>query len=822
MSERKSANSEQNLVANPAFQAANELQAKIAPPTREAVLAAAANNAPICYFLLGPQKKIMLFGGAAVSEFGASTAIDVGVPVEQVFQGAPNVLAAVERAYSGESAEEMAVVCGARRTMRVFPMSEGAVSGYVAIVAHSSDHVANGVAKFVPENLVDCLSEGVITANPEGEILFASNQARAMLGTENSELIGSAIGSVFPEISTELSHLPISKEISLPRENGFSRSLAVSLKLSEVEGKSIITTILTDNSELDAARLALTKSNARYALVAAGANDGLWEWNFQDGTIQFSARWRTLLGLEAATIKHTPDEWLCRIHPQDVDGFCDRFDSHLEGHTSLFEHEYRMKHANGEYRWVQARGLVARRDDGEPFLMAGSQSDITDRKMAEESLTHGALHDALTGLPNRALVLDRVNQALARLAREELQSFALAILDLDRFMLVNESLGHAAGDELLVSLARRLENRMIPGNTLARLGGDEFAILFEAFESVDQIRDVISDLQEVISQSFNMNGKEIFVSASIGVAIGAPGYMRAEEVLRDADLAMYRAKKEGKAGFEIFDETRHRRSVDLLQIETDLRRALDNGDIIAHYQPIVDLKDGTVTGFEALVRMSHPVRGVVPPGEFIGIAEDTGLIVPLGERVLEMACATARDWQTKFGLKNKLSMSVNFSARHLAQENIVSRLESILEQSSLPPEDLKIEITESLIMANPELAAQTFARIKELGVTLSLDDFGTGYSSLSYLRRFPIDTLKMDRSFVGRMDTDERDMELVRMIIMLAHTLGMEVIGEGVETESQLAILRELNCEFGQGYYFARPLTEEDAVAFLSAPPHWK
>ncbi|MDD9924904.1 MAG: diguanylate cyclase, partial [Rhodospirillaceae bacterium] len=420
-------------------------------------------------------------------------------------------------------------------------------------------------------SLVECLSEGVITADRQGTVLYASGPALAMIGMRAADVLGKSLETVIPEFTLNDALIAASKEIALPRENGFSRSIAVSAHPMAVGGEEIIATVLTDHSERDAARDALAKSNARYALAAAGANDGLWEWDLEEGSVQFSARWRTLLGLEATAIKHTPEEWLCRIHPEDVDSFCGSFDSHLEGETPQFEHEYRMKHANGEFRWVQARGIVARREDGEPFLMAGSQSDITDRKLAEESLNHGALHDALTGLPNRELLLDRVNQALARQGWDEGQNFALAILDLDRFMIVNESLGHAAGDELLVSLARRLEKKVAPGNTLARLGGDEFAVLLEDFHSVEQVQDVIGDLQAEISQPFDMNGQQIFVSASIGVAVGATRYNRAEEVLRDADLAMYRAKKEGKAGFEIFDESRHRGPVDLLKIETNLR-----------------------------------------------------------------------------------------------------------------------------------------------------------------------------------------------------------------------------------------------------------
>ena len=375
------------------------------------------------------------------------------------------MLAAIDRAYSGETVEETARFFDETHSVHVFPMPDAAVSGFVgrtwepmpdaavsgfvAIVAFKPVHSVIGAKRLVPANLVDRLSEGVITADCKGRILFASEPALAIIGRDTEDVLGKPLVSVLPGVTVDEGLIAVSKEIALRGRNGSSLSVAVSTSLCEVEGQEIITAVLTDNTERDAARNALAKSDARYALVAAGANDGLWEWNLEDGTVQFSARWRTLLGLEAATIKHTPEEWLSRIHPSDVDSFCERFDAHLAGQSSQFEHEYRMKHANGDFRWVQARGIAARRENGEPYLMAGSQSDISDRKLAEESLSHGALHDALTGLPNRGLVLDRVNQALARQTRNEDQNFALAILDLDRFMIVNESLGHAAGDELL-------------------------------------------------------------------------------------------------------------------------------------------------------------------------------------------------------------------------------------------------------------------------------------------------------------------------------------------------------------------------------------
>lgn len=787
----------------------------------ETALAAVIDAVPAGYLLFDSRRQVLRCGGLATLDIGVVSENVLGETAESIFQRMPQIAAAVDRAYSGEIVAETERVGGFVYAYRAFPVPDGTSPEFVVLVFPTRPNPVRTPRENHLGNLLDRIPVGIITLDRAGCIRELNKTAERIFSFAANDVLGRKVDTVLPELNIETVAPTSPMEMMGRRANGSSIPVTAELTVSGTDQDKIVSIIVTDISERQAASEALAESDARYALAASGANDGLWEWNLEAGTVHFSTRWRTLLGLEEENIKYTPEEWLSRIHPDDVDTFCERFDAHLEGAIPQFEHEYRMRHANGEFRWVLARGVAARRDDGEPYLMAGSQSDISDRKVAEESLSHGALHDALTGLPNRSLMLDRVGQAIARLGRDKTHSFALALLDLDRFMIVNESLGHAAGDELLVSIARRLEPKMVPGNTLARLGGDEFAILFGDLASLDDIRGTIGELQKTISQPFKINGEEIFVSASFGVALGAPGYQRAEEMLRDADLAMYRAKKEGKSGFETFDEHRHRQAVNQLQAETLLRRALENGDIVAHYQPIVDLRTGVIAGFEALARMTHPTRGIIPPGEFIGIAEETGLIVPLGEQVLEKACAAASAWQERFGLEGKLSMSVNLSARHIAEENIVDLMGDVLSRSGLPPKDLKIEITESLIMTNPELAAQTLAKMKELGVTLSLDDFGTGYSSLSYLRRFPLDTLKMDRSFVGRMDSDERDLELVRMIILLAHTLGMEVVGEGIETESQLTLLRDLNCEFGQGYFFAKPLPEKDAAALLATAPQW-
>ncbi|MEX2616700.1 MAG: EAL domain-containing protein [Alphaproteobacteria bacterium] len=663
--------------------------------------------------------------------------------------------------------------------------------------------------------ILDSISDGVVTVNTKGQIESINRAGLELFGFSGDQIVDRNIETLIPELGiVRMASLKKTEAVGR-RKDGSNFDVRLMMTSFKQGGEQKYFATIVDTSSGQGSKTDIRESEERYALAALGANDGLWDWNLDDGTIYLSPRWRSMLGLEENDLKNSPEEWLSRIHPDDVVAFCEGFDAHLDGTSSQFEHEFRMRHANGEYRWMQARGLAVRQADGKVYRMAGSQSDITDRKLAEERLMHGALHDPLTSLPNRALMLDRLGQALSRMERNDDLNFALAILDIDRFMLVNESLGHVVGDELLVSLSRRMEAEIGTGNTLARLGGDEFAILMENPDTLVDIKGYVKRLQEVIAKPFELLGKDVYVSASFGIVPGDSSYTRASDMLRDADLAMYRAKKEGKTGFEVFEESRHRREFDQLQVETSLRQGLEEGWIHVYYQPIVDLKTRKIKGFEALSRLIHPTHGVIPPAEFIGVAEETGLIVPLGEQMLLMACAQTVEWQQQFGISDALDISVNLSARHLAEDNIVELLGDVLEKTKIPPASLKVEITESLIMSNPELAAQTLDRIKKLGITLSLDDFGTGYSSLSYLRRFPIDTLKMDRSFVAPIDTDKRDLELVRMIILLAHTLGMDVVGEGIETESHLDLLRDLDCEYGQGYFFSRPLPAADVAALL-------
>ena len=441
----------------------------------------------------------------------------------------------------------------------------------------------------------------------------------------------------------------------------------------------------------------------------------------------------------------------------------------------------------------------------------------TSRELQEsrEHFRHAAFHDALTGLPNRTLFTDHLRVAVGRARQNDQYLFCVLFLDLDRFKNINDSLGHPCGDELLMLVARRLEACIRQTDMVARFGGDEFAILLDGMQDPSDAISVAKKVQQAISAPFKLHNHQAVTTASIGVALGTNNYSEAEDVIRDADTAMYRAKEHGKACYEIFDTAMHTRAVTLLRLESDFRRALENQELCVYYQPIVAIESGELHGFEALVRWEHPERGIILPSDFIPLAEETGLIVPLGLSVLREACNQLRSWQQRSVLNRYLIMSVNLSGKQLMQPNLTEKIEEVLRESQLDPWRLKLEITETVVMENSELAAITLTKLRGLGVRLSIDDFGTGYSSLSYLNRFPVDTLKIDRSFVARMSQADENLQIVKTIVTLAGNLGMEVVAEGVETEDQLSQLKALKCQYAQGFLFAEPLDVDEAELFI-------
>jgi diguanylate cyclase (GGDEF)-like protein/PAS domain S-box-containing protein len=467
----------------------------------------------------------------------------------------------------------------------------------------------------------------------------------------------------------------------------------------------------------------------------------------------------------------------------------------------------------GDRLLVAWNNTVLRNVHGSVLGTASIGIDITAQRRAEQQLLHDAFHDALTGLPNRALFLDRLAQSLRRNERGTTH-IAVLLLDLDRFKIVNDSLGHARGDELLIAIARRVESTLRPGDSAARFGGDEFTILLENLRDVSDATHAAARLLDELSRPFSIGGQEIYTTASIGVTIARQGD-DPEHLLRDADTAMYRAKSLGKARFEIFDEMMRGEALRRLQLETDLRHAIERNELRVHYQPIVALESGRISGFEALVRWEHPTSGLLPPAAFIGIAEETGLIAPLGEQVLRQACRQAKVWNDARP-DRPLTMNVNLSSRQFAR-NLVADVQQILEETELPASALTLEITETLLMENAETAAAMLHELKQLGCSISLDDFGTGYSSLSYLHRFPIDRLKIDRSFVRALGAEAKNWKIIRSITELAHSLDIDVTAEGVETEEQRWQLRGLRCGYAQGYLFSRPLDAAAATKLLDA-----
>jgi len=491
--------------------------------------------------------------------------------------------------------------------------------------------------------------------------------------------------------------------------------------------------------------------------------------------------------------------------------------------------EYRMRHKDGSWRILESTASPIQNAEGGIERLVIVNRDITERKRAEEMLAHSSFHDGLTDLPNRALFVDRLQHAVTRARRHSDYKFAVLFVDIDEFKVVNDSLGHSAGDELLIQIAQRLtacfrETDTIarPGTIdsrpshegLARLGGDEFTVLLEdVFKPSDAIR-VAQRIQEKLATLFEIKGQRIVIAASIGIASSSGVYGEAEEMLRDAEIAMYRAKRAGKARCEVFDPAMHSSAVRRLKLETDLRLGLERGELIVYYQPIVSLSSGKITGFEALSRWPHP-DGMISPAEFIPVADETGLILPLNRAVVLEACRQLRSWQSQFDCDPPLTMSVNISPKQFAQPELARDIGEMLKETGVSPDAINLEIMETIAMGDADRALAVLSELKALGVRLSIDDFGTGYSSLSRLPRFPVDALKIDRVFISNMNTDHDSHEIVRLIIMLAHSVRLKVVAEGTETEEQITILKRLNCEMAQGFLYSPPVDRKAAFGLL-------
>jgi diguanylate cyclase (GGDEF)-like protein/PAS domain S-box-containing protein len=665
-------------------------------------------------------------------------------------------------------------------------------------------------------NLFEYANDVIYTTDLAGNYTSVNRVGERVTGYSRAELCRMNFAQLVAPEHLALTHEMMSRklagqetttfyEIEIVNKAGARVLLEVSTQLISEAGRPVgVQGIARDITARKQAEAALRASEERYRELFENANDIVYT---QDLAGNFTSMNKTgervtgytraqAIGLNMAQVVAPECMQLARA-------MIGR--KQMDGEATIYELEIIASDGRRVPLEISTRLIY---EDGQPVGVQGIARDITERKQAEERLRQHALSDALTGLPNRLLFTDHLHLAVEQHKRHPNQHFAVLFLDLDRFKMINDSLGHGVGDQLLVAIARQLERCLRAGDTVARLGGDEFAILLNDLAHFDDAIRVAERVLRGLMLPFNLDGHEVYTTASIGIALSNNHYETAEAVLRDADTAMYRAKADGKARYKVFDMLMHARVVALLQLENDLRRAIERGEFCLHYQPIVALADGRVTGFEALVRWQHPERGLVLPGEFIPVAEETGLIVPLDRWVLRAACAQMKRWQALAPAYERLKLSVNLSGKQFAQADLCAQIEQILKATDFAPHCLQLEITESVLMENAKSIVPMLARLRALGVELAIDDFGTGYSSLSYLRRFPIHTLKIDRSFIG--GSDEEDAEIVRTIVLLARNMRKDVVAEGVETAAQLATLRALDCTYGQGYHFSPPL---DALA---------
>jgi PAS domain S-box-containing protein len=581
--------------------------------------------------------------------------------------------------------------------------------------------------------------------------------------------------------------------------------------------------------QLQRMRRHLAERDRLFQLISENAADMIAVVDKNGDRLYNSPAYQKILGYSQNDLTNSsPME---QIHPDDCDrvlGAAEK--ARITGRGERLE--YRIRHKDGSWRVLESTASAIRGINGETEGLVVVNRDITERKRAEEMLAHSAFHDGLTNLANRTLLLDRLGRALATSRRHAAFKFAVLFIDIDGFKVFNDSLGHTAGDGLLVQIAQRLtaclrrvdtvsrprqgeDEEVIRGdNTLARPGGDEFAVLAEELRDPSDAIRVAERIQQRLAAPFDVDGQEIVITASIGIAFNSDTSADAQDVLRDAEIAMYRAKHTGKAHCEVFDNAMHTGALRRLQLETDMRRGIDLGEFHVYYQPIVSLLDGQIVGFEALTRWHSP-KGLIMPNDFIPVADETGIILSINRKLLPEACRQLRSWQQLFPSDPPLSLSVNVSPKQFAESDLASQIGQLLQQGGMDPRCVDLEITETIAMADAERSGGVLSQLKALGVGLDIDDFGTGYSSLSRLQRFPVDTLKIDRAFVSHMDSDHDTHEIVRIIVMLAHNLGLKVVAEGVETQAQLDLLKHIGCERAQGYLFSKPVDHQTILKLL-------
>jgi diguanylate cyclase (GGDEF)-like protein/PAS domain S-box-containing protein len=575
--------------------------------------------------------------------------------------------------------------------------------------------------------------------------------------------------------------------------------------------------VIFDLTERKETEKALRRSEASLAESQRIAQLGTWEWDVVTGEVWWSEETYRIHGLdptERLALREKVEE---ALFPEDLPRYRRKIDEALSGEAKGYDHEHRIRRPNGEVRWIHDQAEVVRGEGGEALRMIGTFHDVTERKVLEDRLRHQAYYDTLTDLPNRQLFLDRLGRALARTKRRRDRQVAVLFMDLDSFKIINDSLGHDTGDRLLVEVAKRLQRCLRPEDTLARFGGDEFTVLLEEVESADEALRVTQRITKKFRRPFVLDGRRLFVRFSIGVALGDADTESPEELLRNADTAMYR-DKEDAADYQVFDSAMYERDLRHLELESDLQHALEKEEVTLYYQPKFRLgqQQDRIEALETLVRWEHPQRGFLLPGDFIPIAEETGLIIPIGGWIMKEACRQAKGWQERYPSEPPVAVCVNLSAEQVRHPGLFKDVGSALAESGLEPGSLILELTEGALLKDTELIETIFGELKALGVRLAIDDFGKEYSSLSYLNRLPVDTLKIDRRFLENLGENPGNKIIVEAVVSLAHSLGLEVTGEGVESAEQLELLRRMGCDFVQGYHLVGPLPPEEVDQLLA------
>jgi diguanylate cyclase (GGDEF)-like protein/PAS domain S-box-containing protein len=669
--------------------------------------------------------------------------------------------------------------------------------------------------------IIESLNEGMFVLTPAGVVESWNDAIERITGIARDQVLkrklfkalpAFADTAVGPAITAILQGAPASELEHLEFMVGGTRRI-LHVRLLPFAGG--LTAFITDITDRAVAEEALRVSEERYALALAGANDGIWDWDLTSNVMYFSSRWKAMLGLDGEETSISPMVWFRRVHPGDLGPLKAAIAAHCLDQSGHFEHEHRVRHRDGTYRWMLCRGAAVQGSDGQAVRIAGSLTDVTEWHLAREQLREAALHDPLTGLPNRALFMDMLERAVAKSRGQGNHLFGTLFIDVDRFKAINDSLGHYIGDQLLIAVSQRLQACIRSRDVIARLGGDEFTILLNDLHDPGELAQTATRIKRSFTTPFKLEGHEVFATASIGAALSSTGYTDAEDILRDADTAMYRAKTLGRNRQEIFDLSMRAPAMDRLNLENDMRLGVERGEFQLCYQPIVSLATEQLVSFESLLRWKRRDGRMMMPSEFIPIAEETGLIDQLGMWTLREACRQLAVWE-RLPAASQLAITVNVSSRQLTHPEFIEQVAAAVRDAGVRPESLCLEITESTLIHSLDRAANVLAELRALGLQVFLDDFGSGYSSLSYLHRFPVNALKIDRSFISGLATDTADRPaIVESIIALAQSVGANVVAEGVETREQLRRLRQIGCGYAQGFLFAEALSPSAAEALL-------